>query len=62
MSLPASNSVDLNQYFYADGTTYAYNGNGYSSYASGWFRMFVLRDPWAPSAGPLSSSSLCLKA
>ena len=34
MSLPASNSVDLNQYFYADGTTYAYNGNGYSSYAS----------------------------
>jgi hypothetical protein len=33
----------------------AYSG---TSYASGWFRMFVLRDPWTPSAGTLSAAGL----
>lgn len=33
----------------------AYSGRGY---ASGWFRMFVLRDPWTPSAGSLSATDL----
>ena len=34
MSLPAGNSTDLHQYFYAKGLTYAYNGNGYNTYES----------------------------
>ena len=30
----AGDQVDLNQNFYSDGTTYAYNGNGYNAYSS----------------------------
>lgn len=33
----------------------AYSG---TSYAGGWFRMFVLQDPWTPGAGSLSATGL----